>query len=349
MEKFEEVKEKLKAKVKGAKEYFKKSEDLALEYVNQVVVPVLQDVLNDLCLQIEDRHKVGVAENEREKLVIHYTSIAAFVSMLQDVSKKNPERKEKKEKEHEHEPTPGEPSLRLYDSVHLNDPEEGNYLIRSLPQKYNWLEKKDVRHAYIASFILPNDEKEDMSDNLVFWRTYGQEGEGCSLSLHAPLPGLREVFYGPEEERVKRTVNELRSVLDLLDPLVEIDRPSIRESIQEKLAEAIWNPLERIRYLYKNKAYKHEKECRFVVIEPDKNKICFEYQARSNSPSRIRHYYEHEALQIKKLMKSSDSSITLGPCVPYRDNVENCILTLKKRVERLDFAIKHSDILYRKS
>ena len=153
-----------------------------------------------------------------------------------------------------------------------------------------------------------------MSDNLVFWRAYGKEGAGCALSLHAPS-GLREVSYGPDSEKAKPTVKELRSILDLLGPL-KIDNPSMPEGVQKKLAESVCQSLERIRYLYKSKAYEHENECRFVLLESDidKDKICFEYQDRNNSPARLRHYYDHENFQIKDLMKSG-SSATLGPCV----------------------------------
>ena len=328
--------EKLKIAVESVQDYFKKPENYDLEPLVSLatakVCPVLEQALKDLCLQIEERHKVKSSEEEN-KFIIHYTSIAVLVSMLQNASKSDKSS-----------------SLQLYDSVHLNDPDEGNYLaLNLLSPKYDWLGKTDVRHAYVASFILPKSK--DMSDDLVFWKTYGREGEGCSLSVRAPLPELREVFYGPEKENVKYTVKELQSVLELLDPLVEIDNPLVRESIREKLAETIWKSLEKIRYLYKSEAYEYESECRFVILESeieDKNNIRFEYQERNNSPARIRHYYEHKALQIKKLLESG-SSITLGPCVPYRDNVLDCIKTLKDRVEGIGPEIKTSDIRYRKS
>ena len=240
MEKSKEALEKLKVAVNGGREYLEKSGTLPLEYVTEIVFSALEDVLKYL---IAERHKVEESEN---KFVIHYTSIAALVSMLQDASKKEQERGDK---EPEPEPTPGDEksSLRLYDSVHLNDPDEGNYFARhfNLPEKYDWMGKKDVSHAYIVSFILPNS-KEDMSNNLIFWRTYGQEGEGCSLSLSVPRSRLQKVLYGTKE--VKSTAEALMPVLDLLEPLVKIDNPLI----QEKLAETVWKSLEKIRYLYRS-------------------------------------------------------------------------------------------------
>ena len=354
MEKFEEVTEKLKAKVKGSQEYFKKSEGLALGYVNQAVVPVLQDVLNALCLQIEERHKIEFSEKDRI-FVIHYTSIAALVSMLQDVSQKEQERKkhekeakEDKRKENKLKLTPDDKQSlwRLYDSVHLNDPEEGNFLIRNLPKKYDWLKKREVSHAYIASFIFSNEK--DINDNLVFWHAYGREGEGCSLSLSIPHSCLQKVLYGTAE--AKDTTGALKSVLDSLAPLVIIRNSSIRNPIRKELATVIWRFLERIRYLYKSDAYEYEKECRLVVAESgtDKNKIRFEDQDRNNYYARIRHYYEHEKLAIKELL-TTGSSITLGPCVPDSYNMRYYLEALKRNAGLLGPKIKSSKISYRKS
>ena len=325
--------EKLKATVESVEEYFKEPEKYDLEsLITTVVSPVLEGVLIDLSHQIEERHRVDESEIGNDKCLIHYTSIATLISMLQDVSNCNKES-----------------SLRMYDTVHSNDPDEGNYLIQALLQDFKWLGKNDMRHAYVASFILPDNEQ-DLSDNLVFWRTYGKEGEGCSLSLLPPRSGLHKVFYGQDEKCVKHTVKDLHSVLELLNPIVGNDNSS-RESIQKKLGETVLKSLERIRYLYKSEAYKFENECRIVILESDiddKNKISLEYHEQNNSPACMRHYYEHKDLQVKKIL-GSGSSGTLGPCVPYRDNVSNCIKILRERANLHSPEIKYSKILYRKS
>ncbi len=189
-----------------------------------------------------------------------------------------------------------------------------------------------------------------MSDNLVFWLTYGHEGKGCSLSLTVPRSQLQKVLYGPK--KVKSTANALRSILDLLGQLVKIENRSIRGSIQNKLAETVWKSLERIRYLYKSEACEYENECRFVVAESDiseKDNIRFEDQGRNNSPARLRHYYEHETLEIKKLL-GTNSSITLGPSVSNYYNIHYYIQTLLDKAD-LSFnpTIKKSSISFRKS
>ena len=322
---FEEAVKGLRTAVDGSRGHLD-SENLASSYVGEIVCPALRKVLNNLRV-----YKVEESETGEDNLVIHYTSIAALVSMFQDAPKDN-----KKS------------SLRLYDSVNLNDPDEGNYFTRNfkLPEKYDWLGKREENHAYIASFIMPaTNHQRDMSNDLVFWCAYGKEGKGCSLALPVPRSRLQRVLYG--EEGLKCTVGELGTVLDYLDPLVETNNPSI----QEKLVATVWESLERIRYLHKNQAYDYENECRFVVAESDirdKHKICFEDQDRNNFPTGIRHYFESEELGIEKLLITG-SSITLGPCVSQPYNVKYYLKTLMSRANLEGPDIKISDIPYRKS
>ena len=201
----------LKVAVTGSQDYLK-STDLALPYIISQVCPPLEQALQHSCTSIEDSHHTidQPIRNDRN-FVIHYTSIAALVSMLQDVSREEPKDQEAKCPE---EPEGKKALWRLYDSLHLNDPEEGVLLSRHLrlPRKHAWLKESEVSHAYIASFILPDDNpKKDVDDNLVFWRTYGREGEGCSLSLPIPRCHLRRVLYG--RQQLKCTIDLLRPTL----------------------------------------------------------------------------------------------------------------------------------------
>lgn len=362
MNKTEGTMEKLQRVVKAGRERLEKHGDLNLGYVERFVIPALDDVLQNLCLEIEERHKID-PEVEKDIDVIHYTSIGTLVSMLQQEAKnrqnkaKDEENKAKDEQnatedeqdvakdEQESSKDEQNTSLRLYDSVHFNDPDEGNYFFRNLPKKYAWLGEKKESHAYIASFIFPATEKN--SDNLVFWRTYGKEGEGCSLKLRIPRDQLRKVLYG--SNKVKCTGKELRPVLEAIHPLVSIGKQLIKKNIRKELSEAIWKSLERICYLYKSEAYEHERECRFIIYKSDidENRICFEYKERDNSP-RIRHYYQDEALAIEKIL-SSGSAVTLGPRVPYRSDVSNCLEIMMDRAElKYRPQIKISKIFYRK-
>ena len=192
-----------------------------------------------------------------------------------------------------------------------------------------------------------------MSDNLVFWRLYGQEGEGCSLSLVVPCKSLHRVLYGVTH--VNETGQRLQSILELLRPIAQIDDQSKRETVQGVLADIVWKSLEHIRYLYKSEAYRYENECRVVVPELDvpKDKISLEYQgrytySRSIRSPQIRHYFEPRCLNVKKVLQTG-SVITLGPCVSYPRNVAYCIEELKRRTQLAGPEIIQSKISYRNS
>ena len=294
----------------------------------------LEKALEDWRNEIEELHKIELGKTGSEDVKgVHYTSMDVVVSILENTRKG-----EKKINERN--------SLRLYDSSHLNDPDEGNYVIRDLAKEYNWLEE-EAFHAYIASFIRPETEK-DMSDNLMFWRTYGKEGMGCSLSLNIPQNQLKKVLYGPEN--VERFVKLLKPILKSINDLVKIQKEPVCSYIRENFKEKILESLGKFRYLYKSTAHDYENECRFVIVRsevPDRS-VCFEFHDRNKSPLPKRHYCIHEKLAAHKLL-STDSSITLGPCVTYPDSARYYLETLKRKAGLDGLEIRTSKISYRKS
>lgn len=292
-----------------------------------------ETMLEDVCQEIRGRHDMSEG-----KFVIHYTSIGVLVSMLDRLIGDSDET---------------HVSLRAYDSVHLNDPYEGNFLTRFILDKHDWLGENEMRHAYVASFII-QDESKKMEDNLVFWRGYGKGGEGCSLVIpvgrereegYLPLSSLREVLYG--EQKTKPSAEKILPILDELRPLIDADDLPTRKHARERLAEVVWRALDQIRYLYKDEAYKYENECRFVLTMKEDN-VRFEYHDRGDFPPRLRHYIEHEDLGIRKLL-TSGSSILIGPAVPHADNVLFCLNELKQKAGVLGPDIMKSEIPYRKS
>ena len=327
--------ERLRALVETGRDRFDKDGDLDQRYVTGIVVPALGDVFKDLTSQIEERHMLGDNEVAESNYVIHYTSITSLVSMLNRAADCD-----------------GKSSLRLYDSAHFNDPDEGNYFDRNLDllKGNKLLATKSAPHAYIASFIVPDTEK-DMSNNLVFWRTYGKEGRGCSLKLRVPSCHLRKVLYG--RNHVRRTDQLLKSILDViydsLCPLMSIHVQPIAE-VQEVLIRSVAGHVERLRYLYKSDAYDYERECRIAIPESevDRDSICFEYEEQDNSAVRIRHYFEIHDLDVKDLLVT-DSLITLGPCVPNPSNVRYYLETLLHKIGLYGTKVRVSKIPYRES
>ena len=139
---------------------------------------------------IDKFHDLGEDATE----IIHYTSLDVLVSVLRD----------KAEGE--------ETFVRMYDSFHLNDPEEGQYLVRRIEpiDQSGWFQEKKNLHAYIASFVVPDDNKNQElrdEDNLKYWLAYGRRGLGCSIRFPVSHNRFRRVLYG--QQNVTRTLERL--------------------------------------------------------------------------------------------------------------------------------------------
>ena len=73
----------LQASIEAGRDRFDKDGHLHLAYVTGVVVPKLQDALSDVCLAIEQFHELIESEGQNGNFVVHYTSVATIVSILQ--------------------------------------------------------------------------------------------------------------------------------------------------------------------------------------------------------------------------------------------------------------------------
>lgn len=337
----------LRTAVSAGRNWYETHGSLSPEYVEGIINPFLKMVVSEIANEIESQHTLDTSG-----FVVHYTSISALVSMLQaqidmETRKQTFDNLKNTNEELKELQIGRGGSLRLYDSAHSNDPAEGNYIFQELIRsgKHDWLSQSVATHAYIASFIIPEYDPDKASDNLVFWRTYGREGEGCSLKLKVSTPKLRKVIYGGSE--LENTKDQLSIVLSILKPLGSIGN----EDINQILSQAIFESLGRIAYLYKSQAYRYERECRFVIL-PDEidteTDVSFDYRADGNSSGRLRHYCEDETLGIETIL-SSGSSITIGPCVEYREDLLQTIGTLRRKARLFGPVVKPSEIVYRKS
>ena len=240
--------------------------------------------------------------------VVHYTSVDVINSIFNRLRTEN------------------DVSLRAYDTVHVNDPTEGQYFLDLFPSNVPWVRRKDVLHysaghAYITSFVV--DKTGCTHNRLEFWREYGDEGEGCSLSFLVSelLPTLWAVTY--DLSKIRPTVDIVVRAINQLKSLADETAGQTRSRVEERLNGMIWTVLNRIRYLYKSDAYAYEKECRFVPpIEEVEDEVRFEYGERHDRSPRIRHYVEHSELNIRTRVLVTDSSIMLGPALYRPDNVK---------------------------
>ena len=298
------------------------------------VIPRLNDVFRARLIQIESSHDLGASE-ESPKDLIHYTSIDTLISIIRawDQSKNS--------------------FLRMYDSFHLNDPEEGQYFTRSvsLTKEFRWHIEEKSSHAYIASFIVPKqNERQELGDedNLQYWLAYGQRGTGCSIRFPVRHNRFRQVLYGKDKVIRALEILDLPSICNCLQPLTDSGVESFRDTARRMLSESVWENLERIRYLYKDEAYEYEQECRLVISELDvpEGEIRFDPVEQPASSHRFRHYYQHNDLRIGRLL-ATDSVITLGPLVPRPENMEYYIKSLLEERNLKGPKIVTSKIPYR--
>lgn len=315
--------------------------------------------LSPICDHILKRHVVDDGQSGRIT-VVHYTSLRAVVSMLEDAVN-DLARRVIVPPVHNANDSSG-PAFRLYDSAHVNDPDEGQYLLRRLGRRYDWINGLASRHTYIASFIVPHRETKrphrdgveepgrhnGALDNLSFWRAYGREGAGCSMSLSIPSKHAKRVCYGADSANA--AIDQLDPLLALLDQLVQstVRYPAVATVVRRDLAGGVLESLEPIRYLYKSRAYAYEKECRVVQPPPDKGKgVRFECRAPNGRRAHIRHYCEPEHLSLRSLLKSG-TYIVIGPRVPESRSVQYCFETLLKKARLFGTEVRISDIRYQR-
>lgn len=321
-------------------EYSRSSSEMSIPKAIDNVCGVCEEELDGVCQEIlNSDHEVP-----GDKSIIHYTSIDVLTCIFNRLTDEEDQ----------------QVSLRAYDTIHLNDPQEGDFLtnlIREKPGRLHDYKKDDqTAHAYIASFIF---QERRMQDNLVFWRTYGKGGKGCSLLTPienlTSCPKLYKVRYGDEcaNEAIEKMYQKIHDIERELQALKNSLTAEHCKYLDEEIDGIIWSTLDRIRFLYKSIAYRYENECRFVLTDKEYNqdsgdKTIFEYKDWGDGAPRIRHYLEPEDLDIRKLLISG-STITLGPLVPHKGNVKYCLEKMKGKCEIHGPRITFSEISYREA
>ena len=350
MDELENLLDQLAAAFAAEPRYFQGSEQYELAHFRLELKPILVDVVSeairilDQRYAINDEGAIGKDSNGQVELV-HYTTIEALVSILGGVDSLNDyQRTRREDADHAHSSDPrATSSIRLYDAAHFNDPDEGEHLARSLGLhvKYKWLQNRPPLQAYVASFI-HSGSGENAGDELVFWRTYGNDGFGCSISVSIPRRIIRRVLYG--REGASQVEDVIFLVTDTLNSIIAKHR--LREGILEELSKMVWKMLQPVLYLHKSHDYQYEREARVVEI-PDRkpsDELLFECERGTSGSPRIRHYIEHDGLDARSILVSG-SCITLGPQVSNRESAK---LLLQRLLDtsNLYTQVKYSEIPY---
>ena len=283
----------------------------------------LSDVING---------EFGVESNEGgNSWVVHYTSTSSIVSMLENMEKGY---------------------LRMYGTSGSNDPGEGRYVDTvDLPGSWN-IKQWTHRYAYVASFIQPDDQKNlgKAADNLPFWRLYGREGTGCSLTVSLRLlqQDLLAVKYGPKDTR--DSVARLGSAIGHLQKTAEIVADEIGVSAQS-LDQMVDFAMGKVRYLYKSEAYDYEKECRVVetpsTIDDKGIEAQFDYSGPPGQqwPKR---YINHDRLAVRNIF-TTGCIITLGQAVLHKEETKDYVQHLLNRASLAGPEVRCSQLDYKQS
>lgn len=319
----------LRALISGAVTLLGREPENVASYVKSVVAPSLTSYLSNVAAILDQEHKVKSAGNQPLLQVVHYTSVATISSILRDAASRVLDGGNG-----DAQPRDADSKgafLRLYDTAHFNDPDEGNHIIHALnsDRRYDWLMEHGGAYAYIASFM-PVGARGNVADDLVLWRTYGNEGEGCSVKVSIPTDLLRKVNYSPEKTR--RAASKVNRILSVVQPLLNFGDDAAREEVRKLFAESFREGLGKVQFLHKAPAFKHENEYRVVMTRKDfsEEDISFHYRRTNGPTGHLRHYYEHQDLEVDKMFVSG-SEVTVGPRVLAKEDVRNSLEIMARR------------------
>ena len=265
--------------------------------------------------------------------LVHYTSLDTLFSMLD-------------------RDNPG--YLRLYDTIHSNDPTEGvffrDYLKSAYPSVHarlpSFILYPHPGYAYISSFV--GEYKKAERDRLDYWLAYGRNGYGCSIAIpysdFSPDLPILPIQYG--KSAVKRTAQNLISFFNSFPPSIQ---QYFAPSMSAGESSPPFNVFSSIPYFHKPRSYSYEAECRLFLSPIDR--LCDpKYQPRYTSGGipAVRHYVEHDPLRLEGIFFTG-TVITLGPSIPERENVQRAIYALLRHHRLMGPDVVWSTIPYRPS
>ena len=305
--------------------------------VEDVLMPQMDKAFSDMFTQVKAAYS-PVGADDGKLTVVHYTKVKVVIDMFRSEIREEPS------------------YLRMYDTFHSNDPEEGKYLITRLGSSDLEKLKENMDDtppcAYVASFIKPETECSlDVArtrDNLVFWRTYGENGAGISLTVKMPVDKLFEIAYGREkaEAGARNLIRISEFINEALSPVLGIsDEEGSIQSVKGRLWGKLRELASPIHYLHKSEAYNYEREFRAIatITDSESDQIKFE---RIDDSDDVRHYYEREDLRARNLL-ATGSVITIGPCVPNEENIAYYLEYLKRKSGLAGPEIVQSKVSYR--
>lgn len=309
-----------------------------------------------LSTTVWDFARVPYALLPNTKYLAHYTSIDTLFSLLscsadpQDIFPLSLPRSRNQL------PRSDPRCLRLYDTYNSADPNEGHFFVHPTHRKHAFSEthsdlwtlfqRRTELPAYVTSFRRLS--KPEDADNLIFWRTYGSEGQGCAIVFPVSFldyPPL-QVQYG--SDAVIGNLDRLTALFDSLKGSPILRHHDLLSTTSEVLPLYVSSSLSPIPYLHKADDYDFEEEARVVVPFADLHpNILYCHRTSGNTvASRLRHFLTVPDLHIHNILRTG-SRIVLGPAVLSRTNLS---FVLKERLanqQLVDTKVIFSSIDYR--
>ena len=266
----------------------------------------------------------------------HYTSTAALTSML----------------------TSSDGGLRLWDSATMNDPDEGSttsegeMLLDVLNDDFgegSWLWHR-YAIAHIGCFVGTTRGEGgavgyrviDVGDDLLFWRLYGDQCRGLSLTMPphvcGPLLGTSVVQKVTYRDEPPMPTNR-RDVVGVLREVDRLRHQGLETGAWPEMQQGVIRLLDRLfvkRFLHKRSHYEMEQEYRAVVFAGREEDDVAPSTPIVRRGSQIRGGVERTWVQIPEFDRqgifTTNSQITIGSNVPSADNVRVELVGMLERL-----------------
>lgn len=304
---------------------------------------MLECLLDEINTIRKDKHTVPP-----DALVAHYTDSVALESMLT------------------FEPGKAKNRMWLFNVAYVNDPTEGQRLIRVAEASFgrpNPLKKffenatGDLIELQGEDFLIFVGSFSLVPDRLDLWRAYGRDGVGFSIATPlSAFPGESDqtlmggtwadkanAWAGSALYRVCYKDEEAIDTLARLSgPLEKISAHMTglgQEGVTKAISRIVVTLVNELLYLYKDAAFENEQEVRMIVAKR------FDDRSLRRQPRAVykRVYVETAGL----FFEPTGSKIVIGPKVENRKEVKIDILHRLAQLEWRHCKVDYSDVPYR--
>ena len=219
--------------------------------------------------------------------------------------------------------------LRIYDTYNSNDPNEGHFFTSheeshdfqvKHSRLWSLLQDRASLPAYVASFR--GVANPDDVDDLVFWRTYGHEGQGCALvfpvSFLNDYSSVAQVQYGCAS--VTSALDRMCTAFDFLSSSDTANQ--CVANTKSRVPTYTQSSLSPVPYLHKAGDYEFEQEVRVVVpfVDLPPGSLYCHRKQNNQYGLTLRHFARVPELRVRNILRT-ESFVVLGPSVRSRENL----------------------------